>query len=61
VAASALVAHRERRGLLFAWYTAVLTKQALCHPLLHVGTTMAFRTYSPGLASSLASRRCDGA
>jgi len=54
VAASELVRRRDNRTLFFAWYTAVLTQQALFNPLFHAGATVVFRDYSPGLASSLA-------
>jgi hypothetical protein len=37
-----------------AYYTAILTAQALWNPVFHVGTTLAWREYSPGLATSLA-------
>jgi len=54
VAASELVRRRDNRALFFAWYTAVLTQQALFNPMFHAGATVAFRDYSPGLVSSLA-------
>jgi hypothetical protein len=54
LAATALVAWGGSRKLFFAWYTGVLTQQALFNPVFHLGTTIAFRDYSPGLVSSLA-------
>ena len=53
IATTALVARSSDRRLFFGWYAAVLTQQALFNPLFHAGTTVAFRAYSPGLASSL--------
>jgi hypothetical protein len=43
---------RDRR-VAYAWYTVVLTQQAVFNPVFHLATTAAFRTYSPGLATSL--------
>jgi hypothetical protein len=52
--ASALIRRSDNRALFFAWYSAVLTQQAVFNPVFHAGATLAFRDYSPGLASSLA-------
>jgi hypothetical protein len=54
LATTALVARGGRTRLFLPWYAAVLTQQALFNPLFHVGTTIVFRAYSPGLVSSLA-------
>jgi Protein of unknown function with HXXEE motif len=52
--ATALVARSRDRRLFFAYYSAVLSQQALFNPVFHAGTTAAFQRYSPGLATSLA-------
>ena len=49
-ATAALV--RGRRGG-FAYYTVVLTQQALWNPVFHAGTTVAWGEYSPGLVTSI--------
>jgi hypothetical protein len=51
VAATAALA-RGRCGR-FAYYTVVLSQQALWNPVFHAGTTVAWREYSPGLVTSI--------
>jgi hypothetical protein len=41
------------RPLFAAWYSAVLTQQALFNTIFHVGTTAAWRERSPGLVSAV--------
>jgi hypothetical protein len=53
LAATPLVARSRDRRLLYPYYAAVLTQQALFNPIFHAGTTVAFREYSPGLVSAL--------
>jgi Protein of unknown function with HXXEE motif len=53
VAATRIVARRNRGALTLAFYSAVLTQQALWNTAFHVGTTVAWRTYSPGLITSV--------
>jgi hypothetical protein len=53
-ATTALIERTRDRRVFFAYYAAVLSQQALFNPLFHAGTTVAFRRYSPGLATSLA-------
>jgi hypothetical protein len=36
------------------WYAAIVSQQALWNPVFHVGTTIAYREYSPGLVTALA-------
>lgn len=53
VAATALIRRRESRSLMLAYYTLVVTQQALFNAAFHAATTVAFREYSPGLATSV--------
>jgi Protein of unknown function with HXXEE motif len=48
------LADRGGAGAHAAYYTAILTAQALWNPVFHAATTLAWREYSPGLATSLA-------
>ena len=48
-----LVVRVPSRRLFLAHYAAVVTQQALFNPVFHAGTTVAFRSYSPGLLTSL--------
>ena len=41
------------RPLFAAWYSAILTQQALFNTVFHVGTTVAWREPSPGVASAV--------
>jgi hypothetical protein len=52
-AATALVRRHGSRSLLLAYYTLVVTQQALFNAAFHSVTTVAFREYSPGLTTSL--------
>lgn len=53
VAGTAAVARRPTRAVVFAYFATVLTQQALWNTVFHVGTTVAFRAYSPGLVTSV--------
>jgi hypothetical protein len=53
VAATAAVTRSERRALGLAYYTLVVTQQAVFNGLFHAGTTLAYREYSPGLVTSI--------
>jgi hypothetical protein len=53
LAATPLAVRARDRRVAYAYYIVVLTQQALFNPAFHAATTMAWRTYSPGLASSL--------
>jgi hypothetical protein len=52
VLASAAV-RREPR-LFGLWYAGVVTQQMLWNPVFHVGATIAYREYSPGLVTAVA-------
>jgi hypothetical protein len=52
LAGTTLVTRTTDRRLVYPWYAAVLTRQALFNPVFHAGTTVAFREYSPGVATS---------
>ena len=45
-------ARREPR-LFGLWYAAIVTQQLLWNPVFHLGTTVAYREYSPGLVTAL--------
>jgi hypothetical protein len=51
-AAAAAAVRREPR-LFAAWYAAVVCQQMLWNPVFHVGTTVAYREYSPGLVTAV--------
>jgi hypothetical protein len=53
VAATATVTRADSRTLDLAYYTLVVTQQALFSALFHSVTTVTFREYSPGLISSI--------
>ena len=53
IAATAAITRSERRALGLAYYTLVLTQQAVFNTLFHVGTTFAYREYSPGVVTSV--------
>ena len=52
IAGTAAITHSERRALGLAYYTLVVTQQAIFNALFHVGTTLAYREYSPGVVTS---------
>ena len=52
-AATVAITRSERRALGLAYYTLVLTQQAVFNALFHVGTTLAYREYSPGAVTSV--------
>ena len=51
--ATAAVVRFSGSRLFLAWYSAVLTQQALFNAAFHVGTTAAWRERSPGLVTSV--------
>jgi Protein of unknown function with HXXEE motif len=51
--ATRLVARSSTRGLVFGYFSLVLTQQALFNTVFHVGTTIAYREYSPGLVTAV--------
>jgi hypothetical protein len=53
VAATAVVARANSRTLDLAYYTLVVTQQAVFNALFHAVTTVTFREYSPGLVTSI--------
>jgi Protein of unknown function with HXXEE motif len=53
IAATVAITRSERRALGLAYYTLVLTQQAVFNALFHVGTTLAYREYSPGVVTSV--------
>jgi hypothetical protein len=53
VAATRAVARSQSRPLDRAYYTLVVTQQAVFNAIFHSGATLAFREYSPGLVTSL--------
>jgi hypothetical protein len=53
IAATVVITRSERRALGLAYYTLVLTQQAVFNALFHVGTTLAYREYSPGVVTSV--------
>jgi Protein of unknown function with HXXEE motif len=53
LAGTALVTRTRDPRAVYPYYTAVLTQQALFNPAFHSATTVAWRTYSPGLATSV--------
>jgi hypothetical protein len=49
----------RRRGVFLAYYSTILTQQALFNTAFHAGTTVAYRDYSPGVVSAVVlSFRC---
>lgn len=53
IGATLAVTRRPGRGVFAAYYTLVLTQQALFNPLFHVGSTVAYRDWSPGTTSAV--------
>jgi hypothetical protein len=53
IAATVAITHSERRALCLAYYTLVLTQQAVFNALFPMGTTLAYREYSPGAVTSM--------
>ena len=49
----AITRSKERRALGLAYYSLVVTQQAVFNALFHVGTTLAYREYSPGVVTSV--------
>jgi hypothetical protein len=54
LAGTALVTRVADRRVQALWWTTLLTQQSLWNAAFHVGTTAAWRTYSPGLVTSVA-------
>ena len=52
-AATVLVTRRRSRMLDLAYYTLVVTQQAMCNALFHAAATVTFGEYSPGLVTSI--------
>jgi hypothetical protein len=44
---------RREPRLFGLWYAAIVTQQMLWNPVFHLGTTVAYREYSPGLVTAL--------
>jgi Protein of unknown function with HXXEE motif len=53
IAGTAAITRSERRAVGLVYYTLVLTQQAIFNALFHAGTALAYREYSPGLATSI--------
>jgi hypothetical protein len=53
VAATCAVNRGERRALDLAYYTLVITQQAVFNAVFHAAATLAYREYSPGLVTSV--------
>jgi hypothetical protein len=53
IGATLAVTRRPRRGLFAGYYALVLTQQALFNPVFHVGSSLAYRDWSPGTASAV--------
>jgi hypothetical protein len=52
-AATLAVIRRPGRRVFAAYYALILTQQALFNPVFHVGSTVAYRDWSPGTASAV--------
>jgi Protein of unknown function with HXXEE motif len=52
-AAAGAAVRREPR-LFGAWYAGIVSQQLLWNPVFHLGTTIAYGEYSPGLVTALA-------
>jgi Protein of unknown function with HXXEE motif len=52
--ATRLIARHPARGPVFGYFSLVMTQQALFNTVFHVGTTVAYREYSPGLVTAVA-------
>jgi hypothetical protein len=53
VAGTLVATRRQSRMLDLAYYTLVVTQQALFNAVFHSATAVAFREYSPGLVTSV--------
>jgi hypothetical protein len=53
IAATVAITRSRRRALALAYYTLVVTQQAVFNALFHVGTTSAYREYSPGAVTAV--------
>jgi hypothetical protein len=51
--ATLAVTRTSNRTVFFVFYSTILTQQALWNAGFHVGSTVAFATYSPGLVTSV--------
>lgn len=45
---------RREPRLFGAWYAAIVSQQLFWNPVFHLGTTIAYGEYSPGLVTALA-------
>jgi hypothetical protein len=53
VGATWAVGRFRARPVTVGWHSALLTQQALWNPAFHLGTTIAWRRYSPGLVTAV--------
>src|SRR5207248_1609123 len=53
IAATVAITRSRRRALALTYYTLVVTQQAIFNALFHVGTTLAYREYSPCVVTSV--------
>jgi hypothetical protein len=53
VAATSAVTRADRRSVNLAYYTLVVTQQAVSNAIFHSATTVTYREYSPGLITSI--------
>jgi hypothetical protein len=51
--ALATAAVRREPRLFILWYAGVVSQQMLWNPMFHLGTTIAYREYSPGVVTAL--------
>jgi hypothetical protein len=51
--ALATAAVRREPRLFGLWYAGIVSQQMLWNPVFHLGTTIAYREYSPGLITAL--------
>jgi hypothetical protein len=51
--ATLVVTRTSNRTVVFVFYSTILTQQALWNTGFHVGSTVAFSAYSPGLVTSV--------
>jgi Protein of unknown function with HXXEE motif len=54
VVATRLIRRDPSRGMVFGYFSLVLTPQALFNTVFHVGTTVVYREYSPGVVTAVA-------
>ena len=52
LAATRLVSRRPTRPIVFLYFAHVLTQQAVFNAAFHLGTTIAYREYSPGVLTA---------